>query len=591
MRTAATLIVLAACSFGHRVDEVDYSTAYGWIRDGKVESVELSRTSLACDVELATPAPGWAVEERYTAVPANDESLLPLLHARGVHIRTVGDRSTNSTVAMGLLPWVILIAVWLLWSRRARQTMFGGAAAAAIGHRARRYDKAAAEPTSFDDVAGLGGAKRDLEEIVAVLKDPAGVAKLGAKIPRGVLLVGPPGTGKTLIARAVAGEANVPFLSITGSEFIELFVGVGAARVRDLFAEAKKVAPSIVFIDELDAVGRVRGAGIGGGHDEREQTLDQLLAEMDGFDRNDQVIVLAATNRPDVLDSALLRPGRFDRRVIIDLPEVGAREDILAVHVRGKPLAPDIDLAEIARTTPGFSGADLANLINEAALHALREKSEIIRRSDIAAAYDKIVLGDPREGRLTESEKRRVATHEAGHAVVAWALPHAEPPRRVSILPRGLALGATEQIAADHHISTRGELDAKLAVLLAGRASEALVLGELSSGAEQDLREATRIAEEMVAHFGMSDELGPVYYEHHERHAFLGHRIATEGGPSDITIHTIETQSRHVLDQARTLATTTLERHRGELDRLITCLLERETLERSDLEAILEMKQ
>ncbi|HUJ61689.1 MAG TPA: AAA family ATPase, partial [Kofleriaceae bacterium] len=370
--------------------------------------------------------------------------------------------------------------------------------------------------------------------------------------------------------------------------FIELFVGVGAARVRELFADAKRSAPSIVFIDELDAVGRVRGAGLGGGHDEREQTLDQLLAEMDGFDRNDQVVVLAATNRPDVLDPALLRPGRFDRRVVIDLPEVGARREILAVHVRGKPIASEVDLGEIALMTPGFSGADLANLVNEAALHALREHAEQIRRSDIAAAFDKIVLGDPREGRLTELEKRRVATHEAGHAVVAWALAEAEPLRRVSILPRGMTLGATEQVAAeDRHVTTRAELDAKLAVLLGGHASEALVLGELSTGAEHDLREATRIAEEMVAHFGMSEELGPVYYEHHERHAFLGNRIATDSGPSESTVHAIEAQSRELLEQARSRARTTLEHHRGELDRLVARLLERETVERAELDTLL----
>ncbi len=580
-------VVWFATREGAASEEVDYSVAYGWIRDGKVKSVELANTQL--DGELSAPesTDSRKLTSFRAELPAKDDTLLPLLHARNVRIHARAEHGLGRLAGM-LLPWIVILGGWWWLSRRAQRAMIGGAVTGPFGRKARRFDKTTTTATHFDEVAGLGAAKRDLEEIVTFLKEPDRVAALGAKIPRGVLLVGPPGTGKTLIARAVAGEADVPFLSITGSEFIELFVGVGAARVRELFADAKKAAPAIVFIDELDAVGRVRGAGLGGGHDEREQTLDQLLAEMDGFDRNDQVIVLAATNRPDVLDPALLRPGRFDRRVVIDLPEVGARREILAVHARSKPLAPDVDLGEIAQMTPAFSGADLANLLNEAAIHALREHVEQIRRIDVSAAYDKVVLGDPREGRLTEREKRRVATHEAGHAIVAWALPQAEPLRRVSILPRGMALGATEQVAADdRHITTRSELDAKLAVLLGGHASEALLLGELSTGAENDLREATQIAERMVAHFGMSDELGPVYYEHHEQHAFLGHRIATDGGPSDATVHSIEAQSRKALQRARSTATTTLERYREQLEHVISRLLASETLERPELDQLL----
>ncbi len=437
-------------------------------------------------------------------------------------------------------------------------------------------------------MAGLAAAKRDLQEIVQFLVEPERFEKLGGKIPRGVLLLGPPGTGKTLLARAVAGEAEVPFYSISGSEFIEMFVGVGAARVRDLFEEAKKDAPAILFIDELDAVGRVRGAGLGGGHDEREQTLNQLLSEMDGFDRNDLVVVLAATNRPDVLDPALLRPGRFDRRVVVGLPELAARKDILSVHVKGKPLGKDVDLQALAETTAGFSGADLANLANEAALHATRRRADEIDSDDFAAAYDKIVLGDPREAKLSPAERARVAVHEAGHALLAWTTPAAEPLRRVSILPRGMSLGATQQRPSeDRHILTRAELDARLVVLLGGHAAEKVVKGDTSTGAENDLREATRLATKMVAHYGMSERLGPAYYEFQEEHAFLGHRIATESGTSDATVHAIEREAQVLLVGALAAAESGIEAHRPSLDRLVAALLERETLERDDLEELL----
>jgi cell division protease FtsH len=403
-----------------------------------------------------------------------------------------------------------------------------------------------------------------------------------------VLLIGPPGTGKTLIARAVAGEAEVPFYSISASEFVEMFVGVGAARVRELFAEAKRNAPSIVFIDELDGVGRMRGTGLGGSHDEREQTLNQLLSEMDGFDRSDLVVVLAATNRPDVLDAALLRPGRFDRRVVIDLPEAGARQAILAVHTKDKPLAFDVDLARTAATTAGFSGADLANLANEAALSATRRHAAKIERIDFTLAYDKLVLGDPREGKLRPVEKKRVAVHESGHAVVAWATPQAEPLNRVSILPRGMALGATQQIAPeDRHLHTRAELDARLLVLLGGYAAEQAVLGEISTGAENDLGEATRLASKMVAHYGMSEALGPVRYDVQEEHAFLGQRIATETGTSDATVHAIETEARKLLGRALAAATAAITAHRARLERLVAALLEHETLERDALDDLL----
>ena len=569
--------------------EIDYSTAYGLIRDGKVKSVELRGTTLDGELVAAEKLDGEALERFRTTLPDRDDTVLPLLHE---HVRTIHvsspERSGLAAMVIGFLPWLLIIGAWWWLSRRAQRTMIaGGGPLAGFMNRGRRLEKVKAT-TTFGDVAGLAAAKRDLQEVVAFFKQPERFQKLGGRIPRGVLLLGPPGTGKTLLARAIAGEADVPFFSINGSEFIEMFVGVGAARVRELFESAKKAAPAIIFIDEIDAVGRVRGSGLGGGHDEREQTLNQLLSEMDGFDQRDLVVVVAATNRPDVLDPALLRPGRFDRRVVVDLPELAARRAILGVHVRGKPVAPEVELDELASATPGFSGADLANLVNEAALHATRRSADAIGRDDFTAAYDKIVLGDPREGRLTPEEKRRVAIHEAGHAVVAWAVPDAEPPRRISILPRGLSLGATEQTPAeDRHLATRSELDAKLAVLLGGYASEAGVLGQLSTGSERDLRQATELASHMVAHYGMSDVLGPVYYEHQEAHAFLGHRIATESGPSDATVHAIEEQARQLLGEARQQAAMIVERHRDVLDRLIGGLLDRETMDRAELAAIL----
>jgi len=590
---AAILAGLWLWQSGSRDDnhpEIDYSTAYGWIEQGKVASVVLKDRSLEGELSAPETVDKRTMSSFHTMIPSGDTGLVPLLHGKAVRIRVANeDRSLASQLVLSLLPWVLILGVWFWLSRRAQRMMVaGGGPLEGFLKRGKRFEKTTPSGVTFADVAGSASAKRDLQEIVLFLKEPERFHKLGGKVPRGVLLVGPPGTGKTLLARAVAGEAEVPFYSINGSEFIELYVGVGAARVRDLFEQAKKTAPSIVFIDELDAVGRVRGAGLGGGHDEREQTLNQLLSEMDGFDRNDLVVVMAATNRPDVLDPALLRPGRFDRRVVVDLPEFAARRAILDVHVKHKPLSGGVDLDEFARATPGFSGAELANLVNEAALHATRRRADAIGREDFAAAYDKIVLGDPREGCLTATDKQRVAVHEAGHAVLAWAMPEAEPLRRVSILPRGRALGATQQLPLeDRHVLSRTELSARLVVLLGGYAAERATLGEVSTGAEDDLRKATELASKMVAHFGMSDELGPVYYEHQEDHAFLGHRIAVEGGTSDATIHAIEREARGLLGGALTAALTQLEAHRGEFERIRAALLERETLERDELERLL----
>jgi cell division protease FtsH len=381
----------------------------------------------------------------------------------------------------------------------------------------------------------------------------------------------------------------VPFYSISASEFIEMFVGLGAARVRDLFKDAKKSAPAIVFIDEIDAVGRARGAGLGAGHDEREQTLNQLLSEMDGFERSDQVVVIAATNRPDVLDPALLRPGRFDRRVLVDRPELAARKAILAVHSKDMPLAPDVNLQHVAENTVGFSGADLANLVNEAALSATREGRDDIGADNFSRAFDKIVLGDPRDTKLDAKEKNRVAIHESGHALVARYSPETDPPNRVSIIPRGMALGVTQQSpSTDRHILAQSELEARLGVLMAGYAAERLVLGSISTGAENDLKEATRLATHMVAHYGMSTRLGPVYYDHDAEHAFLGQRIATESGTSPDTISVIEEEARQMLGRALDQATEVISKHRKSFDNLVSALLEHESLEREDLSSIFE---
>ncbi|MGH7294079.1 MAG: ATP-dependent zinc metalloprotease FtsH, partial [Polyangiaceae bacterium] len=526
----------------HQAD-ISYSDFYRDVTDKKVKSVVFEGRDLKGHFEAPETVKGRPLTAFETSLPdLEDPSLLPLLRDRGVEVTAHRDQEPLLVrILAPILPWVLILGGWVWLSRRAGRVMSSGGPLAGLTRgKAKRFDLESEVRVRFGDVAGLAPAKRDLQEIVDFLRDSARFRKLGGHIPRGVLLVGPPGTGKTLLARAVAGEAGVPFFSVNGSEFIELFVGVGAARVRELFEEAKKVAPAIVFIDEIDAVWRSRGTGLGGGNDEREQTLNQLLSAMDGFARNDTVIVLAATNRPDVLDSALLRPGRFDRRVVVDRPELTARAAILKVHLRGKPVAADVDLEHIAATTPGFSGADLANLVNEAALNATRRQAETVAAADFVAAYDKIVLGDPRETVLSQDEKRRVAVHEAGHTVVAYFTKGADALDRVSILPRGMALGVTHQVpAGDRHLMTRAEIGARLRVLMGGLAAESMVLGDSSSGAEHDLKAATALAFDMVAHYGMSETLGPVYHQHRTEQPFLGQTLAVEGATSDATVHTI----------------------------------------------------
>jgi cell division protease FtsH len=569
---------------------VAYSQLFQLVEQGKVQSVVFDGEVLDASLLKPEKLEGRESKELRTNIVPNDAQLLPLLRQKGVAITVKSQKqSFGLQLLMSLLPWVLIVGVWIWVSKRTSGMLGSGGMVGAISkNHSRKFDKTTSVNVTFEDIAGLKAAKSDLQEIVQFLKEPERFQRLGGKVPRGVLLAGPPGTGKTLLARAVAGESGVPFFSISASEFIEMFVGLGAARVRDLFKEAKKSAPTIVFIDEIDAVGRSRGTGLGGGNDEREQTLNQLLSEMDGFDRSDLVVVIAATNRPDVLDPALLRPGRFDRRVLVDRPELAARKAILAVHVKGKPLAADVNLQVTAENTPGFSGADLANLVNEAALAATRRGGDKLTANDFTEAFDKIVLGDPRESKLDAKEKRRVAVHEAGHAVVATFSPEAQPLHRVTIIPRGFSLGATQQSpGSDRHLMAQAELESRLRVLMGGQASERLILGSISTGAENDLKEATRLAAHMVAHYGMSERLGPAYYDHEAEHPFLGQRMGTNSGTSASTIGAIEEEARRILGRALEEASATLTKQRAELDRLVEALLEHETLEREELTKIL----
>jgi cell division protease FtsH len=593
------LLLLASEAFADRkpaAATIDYSSFYSLAEQGKVARVTIAGQTVTGSLKNVEPVDGRSIHEFSTTLPAQqDRDLLPLLREQHVEVRAEPEPTSFwAPLMVTLLPWLLVFGGWIWLARRTRAAMggVGNPLQSILKGRPHRFERQDHVRVRFDDVAGLTHAKRDLQEVVDFLRTPERFQRLGGKLPRGVLLVGPPGTGKTLLARAVAGEAEVPFFYVNGSEFIQLFVGVGAARVRELFDEAKATAPAIVFIDEIDAVGRSRGAGLGGGNDEREQTLNQLLSEMDGFTPNDQTVVLAATNRPDVLDPALLRPGRFDRRVIIDRPECEARLAILRVHTRHKPLAPDVSLQDLARATPGFSGADLANLCNEGALTAVRRGADSISQKDFSTAMDKILLGDPRDALLDPDERKRVATHEAGHAIVAHFTEHSEPLRRVSILPRGMSLGATQQWATnDKHIVTEPELEAKLRVLMGGYAAETIVYGNVSSGSEQDLRQATDFAFRMVAHYGMSQRVGPVFHEQRVEHPFLGQRLATETGLSDETAHEIEQEARCRLSEAAEAARGMVESKRAVLDRLIAALLQHETLETSELERVLGSAQ
>jgi len=487
-----------------------------------------------------------------------------------------------------LLPTFVIVGLIYFMMRRARDQFDGGILGSFVKSPAKRHDKSK-QRTTFDEVAGLENAKSELQEIVEFLKSPEKFQRLGGRIPKGVLLIGPPGSGKTLLARAVAGEAGVPFFSISGSEFIQMFVGVGASRVRDMFKTAKENSPCILFIDEIDAVGRVRGAGLGGGHDEREQTLNQILTEMDGFSPNESVIVLAATNRPDVLDPALLRPGRFDRHVTVDRPTKKGRLEILKVHTRSIPLSDDVDLESIARGTVGMSGADLANLVNEAALLATRENKDKVDNRDFDAAFDKVLMGAKREEVITEKVKRMTAYHEVGHALVAWLTPEAHPVHKVTIIPRGRTLGVTQFLPAEEDPVgiSEAEAVAQLTTILGGRAAERLIFDNQTAGVAGDLKQATRLARMMVTQWGMSDRVGPVFFRESEEHPFLGREMGETRDHSEHTAQVIDEEIGRILREADERAYRLLEEHREELERVTDALIEREVLTVSEIEELI----
>jgi cell division protease FtsH len=495
--------------------------------------------------------------------------------------------STILAVIINILPFLLIFGILLFIFH---QSQGGGNRVLQFGKSKARQVTKDQPKTTFEDVAGVDEAIEELREVKEYLENPVKFQAMGAKIPKGVLLFGPPGTGKTLLARAVAGEAGVPFFSISGSDFVEMFVGVGAARVRDLFEQAKTSAPAIVFIDEIDAVGRHRGAGLGGGHDEREQTLNQLLVEMDGFDARTGVILMAATNRPDILDPALLRPGRFDRQVVIDRPDLEGRRGILRVHGRGKPLDPDVEIDVVARRTPGFTGADLANVLNEAALLAARRGKRTITMYELEEAIDRVMAGPERKTRLiSEREKRIIAYHEAGHALVAHALPNSDPVHKISIIPRGRAMGYTQTLPTeDKFLVTRSEMVDELAMLLGGRVAEEMVIGDITTGAQNDLDRATKIARGMVTEYGMSDTLGPLTLGQRQGEVFLGRDFAAHPDYSDQVAFEIDSEVRRLIDQAHDEALEVLQAERTKLDEIATALIERETIEKADLARILE---
>ena len=525
----------------------------------------------------------------FSTVAPSDDSLIPTLRARDIEIKAELPPQPPwwTTILSSLLPMLLIVGIWFMLMQ---QSQGGGGRVMNFGKsRARRYDEDNIKIT-FKDVAGADEAKQELEEVVEFLKHPKKYNDLGAKIPKGVLLYGPPGTGKTLLAKAVAGEAGVPFFSISGSDFVEMFVGVGASRVRDLFEQAKKSAPCIVFIDEIDAVGRQRGAGLGGGHDEREQTLNQLLVEMDGFGANEGIIMIAATNRPDILDPALLRPGRFDRQIVVDRPDIKGRQEILKVHVKGKPISPEVELGVIARRTPGFTGADLSNLVNEAALMAARKNKNKIDMPEMEEAVERVIMGPERRSRvISDKEKRLTAYHEGGHTLVGMLLDNTDPVHKVTIIPRGRAGGYTLSLPKeDRYYATRSEMLDELKVLLGGRVAEALVLKEISSGASNDLQRATSLARQMICEYGMSPELGPMTFGHRQDQVFLGRDIGRDKDYSEEVAAKIDKEIRKFIDEAYQKTESLLNENMDKLHLIADALIERETLEGEEIDQLMK---
>ena len=564
-------------------NKVVYSEFLTMVEQGEVKEVQIQGQKLI----------GKTAQDKdfETVIMTEDPQLLKLLRDKGVRTDVLAPEKPHWFME-AFITWFPLILLLGIWIFIMRQMQSGGGKALSFGKSKARLMSDKKNKTTFKDVAGADEAKEELHEIIEFLKEPQKFSKLGGKIPKGVLLVGPPGTGKTLLARAIAGEANVPFFSISGSDFVEMFVGVGASRVRDLFDQGKKNSPCIIFIDEIDAVGRHRGAGLGGGHDEREQTLNQLLVEMDGFENNEGVILIAATNRPDVLDPALLRPGRFDRQVVVARPDIKGREGILKVHTSQVPLEDDVNLKTIARGTPGFTGADLANLVNEAALLAARAEKKVVTMVDFEDAKDKVMMGVERRSMvITEKEKRNTAYHEAGHALVAYLLPGADPLHKVTIIPRGRALGVTMQLPEDDkHTYPRAYLINNLAIMMGGRVAEEICLGEMTTGAGNDIERATETARKMVCEWGMSEKMGPLTYGTKEEQVFLGRDFSAQKNFSDETAKLIDLEVKALVMGGYNTAHELLTQNRDSLEGLAQALLENETLDLKEIVEIIDGK-
>ena len=563
-------------------DKISFSDFIAQVEAGKITAVTIQGNDVYGKYE------GKDGKEFRMYKPTSDADLTKMLLEKKVTIQAKPEEEKFSwfSIFISWFPLILLVGVWIFFMR---QMQVGGGKAMSFGKSRAKLLTENQVKITFEDVAGIEEAKEELNEIISFLKDPKKFTKLGGRIPKGVLLMGPPGTGKTLLARAIAGEAGVPFFSISGSDFVEMFVGVGASRVRDLFLQGKKSAPCIIFIDEIDAVGRHRGAGLGGGHDEREQTLNQLLVEMDGFESNEGVILIAATNRPDVLDPALLRPGRFDRQVVVPRPDVKGREMILKVHAKKVPLSADVDLEVIARGTPGFSGADLANVVNEAALLAAREDKTVVESIDFDNAKDKVLMGVERRSMvISDEEKKSTAYHEAGHTLVARMIPGTDPVHKVSIIPRGRALGVTMQLPIeDKHSYSREALLARITVLMGGRAAEDIIFHTFTTGAGNDIEQATEMARKMVCEWGMSDKMGPLSFGKKDEQIFLGREMSTHKNYSEATAVEIDTEIRMIVDDSYARALSLLQENIQNLHNLSECLIEKENLTGAEVDEII----
>jgi cell division protease FtsH len=577
--------------------DISYSEFLQQLNSNNVDSVSIKKLHMTgeftepVDIFMEAQERTTNVSKFRTNLPSfQGEDILTAMRDKGVRITVQPEEALSPfwQFIVGLLPWVLIIGIWILIMRRAQGVQGGPGGLFSFGASKAKLHDVEKPSVTFEDVAGMENPKKDLQETIQFLKDPSKFSKLGAKVPKGVLLFGPPGTGKTLLARAVAGEANVPFYSISASEFIEMFVGVGASRVRDMFQKAKASQPSIIFIDEIDSVGRTRGTGLGGGHDEREQTLNQLLSELDGFESHEEVIIIAATNRPDVLDPALLRPGRFDRHIVIDRPGWKDRKAILEIHVRGKVLSEDINLEDIAKGTPGMTGADLENLANEAALIATRDNKSKIEKKDFDEARDKILMGAVREDTISDMEKKITAYHEAGHTLVARELPGTDPIHKVSIIPRGMAMGVTQQLPEeDRHYYPRSYLMNRLSVMLAGRGAEKIVFDDVSTGAQNDLKEASSLAEKMVAQWGMSDKVGPLSLGRGEEHPFLGRELSQPKRYSEDMAWLMDQEIRRLIVEAESKAEEILNSKRKALNSLAEALIKEEVLDGKEVDRVI----